>query len=91
MHPMLCSHRYDPSRLLDTLAAWLGVTTDKSLARMLRLSPQVIRAMRTGLLPVRASILALMAEAVERSVNELRWILGDRRRTERMSCCGRTA
>ena len=85
MHEMKPSLPYDPNRLLDTLAQCFGVNTDRMLARMLRLSLPVIRDMRTGHLPVRPSILSLMAEAAGKSTDELRYVLGDRRRKARMS------
>jgi len=77
---------YDPNRLFDALASWLGATTDKVLSRRLRLSPAVIDAIRCGRVPVRASILAAIAERAGRSIDELRCVLGDRRRKMRMSC-----
>lgn len=82
---------YDPNRLLDMLAAWFGVTNDRMLARMLRLSLSMVRSMRTGALPVRPSILSVMAEAAGKSTDELRYVLGERRRKVRMSCSVRAA
>ena len=77
---------YDPNRLFDALCAWSGVTSDKMLARVLGLSPALIHRMRTGRLPVRASLLEAMADAAGKSVDELRHMLGDRRKKMRMSC-----
>lgn len=76
---------YDPNRLLDTLSAWLGATSDRMLSRMLRLSLTLIQRIRTGLLPVRASILSSMADAAGKSIDELRRVLGERRSKVRMS------
>jgi hypothetical protein len=76
---------YDPNRLLDTLTVWLGIDSDKTLASMLQISPQIIRGIRNGRLPVRPSILIPMAECVGKSIDELRRILGDRRKKARMS------
>jgi hypothetical protein len=76
---------YDPNRLFDTIAERLGTSGDRMLSRMLQLSFQVIRGMRSGRLPVRASILLSIAERAGTSVDELRHILGDRRSKARMT------
>jgi hypothetical protein len=76
---------YDPNRLLDTVAERLGISGDRMLSRMLQLSLQVIGGLRSGRLPVRASILLAIAECVDTSVDELRHILGDRRSKARMT------
>ena len=76
---------YDPNRLLDTVAERLGISGDRMLSRMLQLSLQVIGGIRSGRLPVRASILLAIAECVGTSVDELRHILGDRRSKARMT------
>lgn len=75
---------YDPNRLLDTVAAWLGIADDRALSRLIGLSPGIIRGLRAGRLPVRASILTLMADYAGKSVEELRSVLGDRRSRARM-------
>lgn len=85
------SRPYDPNRLLDTLWEWLGISSDRVLSAILHVSPQVIRNLRSGRLPVRASILLMMAECVGRGIAELRHVLGDRRRKARMSCSIRMA
>jgi hypothetical protein len=84
MHELNISHSYDPNRLLDTLLSWLGITDDRMLSRTLRLSPEVIRNLRSGSIPVRPSILVSMAECAGTSIDELRHVLGDRRRKARM-------
>lgn len=76
---------YDPNRLFDTIAERLGINGDRVLSRMLQLSFQLIRGMRSGRFPVRASILLSIAERVGTSVDELRHILGDRRSKARMT------
>lgn len=85
MHQPDLSLQYDPNRLLDTLSKWLGINSDRMLSRILQISPQIIRSIRTGRLPVRASLLLSMAECAGTSIDELRRILGDRRRKARMS------
>lgn len=84
MYSLNASLSYDPNRLLDRLHDWAGTASDLGLARLLHLSPQVIRAIRKGQLPIRASILVPMAECVGKSIDELRGVLGDRRRKSRM-------
>jgi hypothetical protein len=76
---------YDPNRLLDTVAERLGISGDRMLSRMLQLSLQIIGGMRSGSLPVRASMLLAIAECAGTSVDELRHILGDRRSKARMT------
>ena len=75
---------YDPNRLLDTLLDWLNVSSDKKLAQVLQISLTIIRRIRAGILPVRAVVLHRMAECAGRSIEELRLVLGDRRRKVRV-------
>jgi hypothetical protein len=75
---------YDPNRLLDTLLDWLQVSSDRKLAQVLQISLTLIRKMRAGRLPVRAVVLYRMAECAGRSIEELRLVLGDRRRKVRV-------
>jgi hypothetical protein len=82
---------YDPNRLLDHLREWTGATSDHALSILLRLSPQLVRSMRIGRLPVRISILLSMAECVGKNIDELRSVLGDRRRKARMPSIVRAA
>lgn len=77
---------YDPNRLLDTLMKRLGITSDKTLSRRLQIAKHVICNIRTGRLPIGASMLLWMAEATGTSINELRSILGDRRAKARLNC-----
>lgn len=77
---------YDPNRLLDSLAAWMNVSGDKTLSRKLGLSTGVLRNLRCGRVSMRPSILVAMADCAGRSVEELRRVLGDRRSKARMVC-----
>jgi hypothetical protein len=79
------SRQYDPNRLLDALSMRLGSANDRMLSSMLRMSPEIIKSIRSGRLPLRASLLLSMAESVGISIEELRLVLGDRRATSRMS------
>lgn len=80
-HPAL---PYDPNRLLDTLAKESGVTTDKGLARILKMPVSLVRNMRSGRQSIRTSLLLLMAESLEKNTDELRLLLGDKRQKMRM-------
>ncbi|GIZ52780.1 hypothetical protein NCCP691_27940 [Noviherbaspirillum aridicola] len=82
---------YAPGRLLATLASWFNLTTDRSLSKRLQLSPQVLRGIRSGAIAITPSLLILMAEAAGKTVDELRELLGERRRKARMTCYGRQA
>lgn len=75
---------YDPNRLFDALEKWLGVSTNRSLSRALKLQVSVIRNMRAGRQPIRVSVLLLIAEAVGKDIDELRELLGDKRQKLRM-------
>lgn len=75
-----------PDRLLTKLAEWLQADTDRELSRTLQISPQVIRALRAGRIAVSPSLLLLMAEAAGKRVDDLRELLGERRRRART--CG---
>lgn len=75
---------YNPNRLLDTLLIWLNVSSDKKLSRVLQISLTIIQNIRTGSVPVRAVVLYRMAECAGKSMEELRLVLGDRRRKVRV-------
>lgn len=77
---------YHPERLLDCLIRQMRLSSDEELSRLLRVAPRVIRQIRAGTMPVGASMLLWMAEATGMSVTELRALMGDRRRTCRISC-----
>lgn len=70
---------YNPNRLFDALLRWLDLPSDKKLSRVLQISLTLIQKMRAGSLPVRALILYRMAECTEKTIEELRVVLGDRR------------
>jgi hypothetical protein len=77
--------QYDPNRLLDALLAWLHVEGDKALSRKLQLSVKVLHNIRAGRVPVRHCLLVQMAECAGKSLDELRRILGERRRKTRLA------
>lgn len=86
MNQSTLSRPYDPNRLLDLLSRSLGTSSDVRLSRLLRLSPEVVGNIRAGRVAIRPSLLVSMAESAGKSVEELRLVLGDRRRKVRMAC-----
>lgn len=77
--------KYDPNRLLNTLMERLGLAGDKELSQRLNISAKVLRKIRTGELTISASMLLWMAECAQTTIEELRGILGDRRKKLRLS------
>jgi plasmid maintenance system antidote protein VapI len=75
---------YNPENLLDRLSQLLRVKNDAALARTLEVATPVINRIRRGHTPVRASILMRMQEASGMSLQELRKLLGDKRKKFRM-------
>lgn len=75
---------YAPERLLDTLANWLRAANDRQLSRLLQISLPVIQGIRSGRITVSPSLLLMMADRVDRTVEDLRNVLGERRRKARM-------
>lgn len=85
MENTIASSKYDPNRLLNTLMERLGLSGDKELSQRLNISTKVLRKIRTGELTISASMLLWMAECAQTTIEELRSILGDRRRKLRLS------
>ncbi len=75
---------YDPNRLLDTLRQRLGLNNDQALAQRLCISLKALDKIRTGDLQLSATLLLCMAECAATSMEELRSIVGDRRRKLRL-------
>lgn len=82
--PAATTAAYDPNLLLDTLMHHLGIDSDGALSRRLKVARDVIRSIRQGTIPVCASMLLWMQEASGIGINELRRIMGDRRRKCRL-------
>jgi hypothetical protein len=78
--------RYDPNRLLDNLMERLEISCDQALSRRLKIAMQVISNIRSGYLPIRASMLLWFSESTGASIDELRRVLGDRRAKFRLHC-----
>lgn len=81
---------YDPDRLLDTLRQRLGITDDHELAQHLHISCKTLDKVRSRDLQLSATLLLCMAEGAATSIEELRAIVGDRRRTLRLPCNKKT-
>lgn len=75
---------YDPGRLLDVLAEWLGAPDDRVLARLLQVPPRLLQEIRARRMPLAGSLLLSLSQCAGRDVDELRWVLGERRRRARM-------
>ena len=76
---------YDPNNLLSRLIKTLNLKNDAALSRTLEVAPPVISKIRHGRLPVGASLLIRMQEVSDMSIQPLRTLMGDRRRTFRIS------
>jgi len=76
---------YNPNKLLNTVNARLGVTSDGALSRKLKVARNVISDIRAGRLQVGGSMLLWLHEATGLSVDELRRLMGDRRAKCRLS------
>lgn len=85
MENTIATSKYDPNRLLNTLMERLSLPSDKELSQRLNISIKVLRKIRTGELIISASMLLWMAECAQTTIEELRSILGDRRRKLRLS------
>ncbi|GAA4031592.1 hypothetical protein [Actimicrobium antarcticum] len=81
---MLTHAHYDPERLLEFLKEHLNLTSDADLSKALHISRALIVQIREGRRPVAGGVLILMHEATQIGFDELRSLLGDRRRTWRM-------
>lgn len=86
MKQNLIKTSYDPNRLLDSVMHRLGLHSDRELSRKLHVTLQVIARIRSGRLPIGASMLLWISECTGDSVNELRHVLGDRRTKARLNC-----
>lgn len=77
--------RYDPNRLMDALKDMLHLDSDIALSQVLEVPPLVISHIRYRGYPVAPSILIRMHDITRLSIQELRDIMGDRRKTVRTS------
>lgn len=70
---------YNPNKLLNTINARLGLSSDGALSHKLKVARNVIGDIRAGRLQVGGSMLLWMHEATGLSIDELRRLMGDRR------------
>ena len=78
-------HPYDPNRLLDKLKEILNLDSDAALSQVLEIPLPLISQIRYRGYPVGPSILIRMHDVSKLSVQELRDIMGDRRKKIRSS------
>jgi plasmid maintenance system antidote protein VapI len=76
---------YNPNHLLDALLKNMQLKNDAALSRLLEVAPPVISKIRHHRLPVSASVLLRMHETTGMSINDLRFLMGDRRNKYRLS------
>ncbi len=76
---------YNPNRLLDTLIENLRLKNDAQLCRALEVAPPVVSKIRHHKLPVGASMLLRMHEVTGLAIQDLRYLMGDRRTKYRIS------
>ncbi|WP_034348666.1 hypothetical protein [Noviherbaspirillum massiliense] len=76
---------YNPNHLFDALIERMGLSNDGALARKLKIARSLINEIRKGQRPVAGSLLLWIQEATGITVNELRMLMGDRRRKYRLS------
>lgn len=84
MQQELSYHPYDPNRLLDSLRQRLGASNDQELAQHLHIARKTLDKLRSRNLQLSATLLLCMAECAAVSMEELRAIVGDRRKTLRL-------
>lgn len=72
-------NKYNPNRLLDDLIGRFQLKNDAALARTLDVAPPQISKVRSGKMPVGASMLIRMHEVTGMSIRDLRDLMGDRR------------
>jgi hypothetical protein len=76
---------YNLERLLDALLQSMQLESDAALSRMLEVAPPVISEIRHRRFPVSASELLRMHEAINITITDLRFMMGDRRNKYRLS------
>lgn len=77
--------QYDPDNLLTALIKKLNLKNDVALCRALEVEPPIISKIRHRRASVSGSMLIRMHEVSNLSIEELRLLLGDRRKKFRIS------
>ncbi|MEC5216933.1 hypothetical protein RCH09_001887 [Actimicrobium sp. GrIS 1.19] len=80
----LNTRTYNPSRLLDFLAVRLNLHSEKALSKALYLSCGLLQDIRALRQPIAGGRLLCMQEVSGLSIEAMRHLMGDRRRTCRM-------
>jgi hypothetical protein len=80
----LNTRTYNPSRLLDFLAVRLDLHSENALSKALSLSSGLLQDIRAMRQPIAGGRLLCMQEVSGLSIDALRHLMGDRRRTCRM-------
>ncbi|SFU91612.1 hypothetical protein [Pseudoduganella namucuonensis] len=75
---------YDPNRLLDHIVEKLQLKNDAALSRLLQVEAPTISKIRHRKLRVGAGMLLRLHEVSNLSIQELRELMGDRRRRLRV-------
>lgn len=70
---------YSPARLLNTVITELALSNDAALARVLDIQAPLLSKIRHGRLPISAGVLLRLHEVSGRSIDDLRFLMGDRR------------
>ncbi|GGC63357.1 hypothetical protein [Undibacterium terreum] len=76
---------YDPNRLLNAIKEKLQLRDDAALSRVLAISRPLVWEIRRHTVPVGAWLLMRMQEVSQLSVEELRFLMGDRRQRIRVA------
>lgn len=79
---------YSPAKLLNTVMTELGLRNDAALARLLDIQAPLLSKIRNGKLPISAGVLLRLHEVSGRSIDDLRFLMGDRR--TRFRICARS-
>jgi hypothetical protein len=76
--------QYDPNHFIDELAARLRAKNDAALCRMLGVEPPLVSKIRHKRLPIGAPLLIRVHEVTGLGIDDLRQMMGDRRRKYRI-------
>ena len=85
MKPQHIHSQYDPNRLLNALMERLHLQSDRELSQRLNISFKLLGKIRCGDVQLSPSMLMWMAECAKASIDELRYVLGDRRAKARLN------
>lgn len=75
---------YDPNHFIDQLAVRLRAKNDAALCRLLGVEPPLVSKIRHKRLPIGAPLLIRVHEVTGLAIDDLRRLMGDRRRKYRI-------